>query len=56
MWSFMSKDHSYKHESCMWEPNQLYLDTKSTISITHNLLWHDQTKYIEINWHFIKKG
>ena len=35
------------------KPIKLYCDNKSTISITHNLVQHDQTKHIEIDKHFI---
>lgn len=34
---------------------QLHYDNKSTISIAHNLVQHDRTKHIEIDWHFIKE-
>ena len=33
---------------------RLYCDNKSAISIAHNLVQHDQTKYIEVDRHFIK--
>lgn len=34
---------------------RLYCDNKSSISITHNPVEHDRTKYIEVNRHFIKE-
>ena len=34
---------------------KLYCDNKSTISIAHNPMQHDQTKHIEIDRHFIKE-
>jgi len=36
------------------EPMILYCDNKSAISIAHNPVQHDRTKYIEIDRHFIK--
>ena len=39
----------------MDEPVRLYYDNKTAISIVHNLVQHDRTKYIEINQHFIKE-
>lgn len=33
---------------------KLYLNNKSTISIAHNLVHHDRTKYIEVDRHLIK--
>ena len=39
-----------------WEgPMKLYCDKKSTINIAHNLVQHDRTKHINIDWHFIKE-
>ena len=39
-----------------WDgPMRLYRDNKSTISIAHNQVQHDQTKHIEIDRHFIKE-
>ena len=37
------------------KPMKLYCDNKSTISIAHNPVQHDQTKHIEIDRHFIKE-
>ena len=37
------------------EPMRLYCDNKSTTSIAHNPVQHDQTKHIEIDRHFIKE-
>jgi hypothetical protein len=34
---------------------KLYCDNKSAISITHNSVQHDRTKYIEVDKHFIKE-
>ena len=34
---------------------RLYCDNKSAISITHNPVQHDHTKYNEVDWHFIKE-
>ena len=36
-------------------PLKLYCDKKATINIAHNSIQHDQTKYIEIDRHFIKE-
>lgn len=36
-------------------PMRLYCDNKSTISIAHNSVLHDRTKYVEIDRHFIKE-
>ena len=39
-----------------WDsPMKLYCGNKSTISIAHNLIQHDQTKHIEVDRHFIKE-
>ena len=35
------------------EPMRLYCDNKAVINIAHNLVWHDRTKYIEIDIYFI---
>lgn len=32
-----------------------YCDNKSAIGITHDLIQHDITKYIEVDQHFVKK-
>ena len=34
---------------------RLYCDNKSSISIAHNPVQHDQTKHIEVDRHFIKE-
>ena len=39
----------------METPMKLYCDNKTTISIAHNPVQHDQTKHIEIDKHFIKE-
>ena len=36
-------------------PMKLYCDNKVAISIAHNLVLHDQTKYVEVDKHFIKE-
>lgn len=36
-------------------PIKLYCDDKSAITIAHNLVQHDRTKYIEIDRHFTKE-
>ncbi|RDY07691.1 Copia protein, partial [Mucuna pruriens] len=36
-------------------PIKLFYDNNLTISIAHNLVQHDRTKYIEIDKHFIKE-
>ena len=36
-------------------PMMLYYDNKAAISITHNPVQHDHTKYVEIDRHFIKE-
>ena len=36
-------------------PMRLYCDNKSAISIAHNSVLHDKTKYAEIDRHFIKE-
>jgi len=33
----------------------LYCDNKSTISIVHNSVQYDRTKYIKVDRHFIKE-
>ena len=37
------------------EPMRLYCDNKAAISVAHNLVQHDKTKYVEIDRHFIKE-
>ena len=39
----------------METPMKLYCDNKTTISIAHNPVQHDQTKHIEIDKHSIKE-
>ena len=34
---------------------KLYCANKAAISMAHNLVQHDRTKYVEINRHFIKE-
>jgi len=34
---------------------RLYCNNKVAINIAYNLVQHDLTKHIEIDWHFIKK-
>ena len=34
----------------------LYYDNKVAIESTHNLVQHDHTKHVEVDWHFIKKN
>ena len=36
-------------------PMKLYCDDNSAISITHNPVQHDWTKYVEVDKHFIKE-
>lgn len=36
-------------------PMKLLCTNKSAISIAHNSVWHDKTKHIEIDRHFIKE-
>ena len=36
-------------------PLKLCCDSKSTISIAHNIVQHHRTKHIEIDRHFIKE-
>ena len=39
-----------------WDgPMRFYCDNKSAISIAHNPMQHDRTKYIEVDQHFIKE-
>ena len=38
------------------EPMKFYCDNKSTISIVHNPVEHDRTKYIEVDRHSSKKS
>ena len=37
------------------EPMKLYYDNKAAISITHNPVYHDRTKNVGIDRHFIKE-
>ena len=37
------------------EPMKLYCDNKAATSITHNPVYHDRTKYVGIDRHFIKE-
>ncbi|KAL5777605.1 hypothetical protein ACOSP7_010531 [Xanthoceras sorbifolium] len=36
-------------------PMKLYCDNKATISIAHNPVFHDRTKHVEVDRHFIKE-
>jgi hypothetical protein len=36
-------------------PIMLYCDNKAAINITNNSVQHDQTKYVEIDRHFMKE-
>lgn len=36
-------------------PMKLDFDNKTTISIAHNLVYHDRTKHIEVDKHFISE-
>ena len=36
-------------------PLRLYCDNKAAISIAHNPIQYDRTKYVEIDGHFIKE-
>lgn len=33
----------------------LYNDSKSTIRITHDLMYYDKTKHVEVDHHFFKE-
>ena len=33
----------------------LFCDNKLEIAIAHNLVQHDCTKHVEVDWHFIKQ-
>lgn len=41
----------YKQDS----PMELYCDSKSTIELSKNLILHRHSKYININYHFIRE-
>ena len=41
------------HQECE-TPLKLFCDNKVSISIANNLVLHDRTKHVEIDWHFIK--
>ena len=45
----------YLRDPCTFRDRTLYCDNKSAISIAHNLVQHDRTKYIEVDRHFIKE-
>ena len=36
-------------------PMKLSYDNKAVIGIIHNSVQHDHTKYMEVDWHFIKE-
>ena len=36
-------------------PMKLYCDNKAAISIAHNPVFHDRTKHVEVDKHFIKE-
>ena len=36
-------------------PMKIYCDNKAAISITHNLVFYDRTKHVEVDKHFIKE-
>jgi len=40
--------------TCCTEPTNYHCDNMSTISIAHNPVHHDRTKYIEIDKHSIR--
>ena len=33
-----------------------FCDNKVAIEISHNLIEHDRTKHIKVDWHFIKQN
>lgn len=37
------------------KPMSLHCDNKAAIKITCNLVQHDHTKHVKVNYHFIKK-
>ncbi|PON84400.1 hypothetical protein TorRG33x02_198600 [Trema orientale] len=37
------------------QPMKLYCDNKAAISISHNPMFHDRTKHVEVDKHFIKE-
>lgn len=39
----------------MKEPVTLYIVSKAVMQITSNLTYHERTKHIEINCHFVKE-
>ena len=36
-------------------PMKLCLNNKATINIAYNLVQHDKTKHIKVDWHLIKE-
>ncbi|KAA0061144.1 Cysteine-rich RLK (receptor-like protein kinase) 8 [Cucumis melo var. makuwa] len=42
------------HQECK-TPLKLFCDNKAVINIANNPVKHDITKYVEIDWHFIKE-
>ena len=40
---------------CSGAPIQVYCDNQATINIVNNLVYHDRTKHIEIDRHFIRE-
>lgn len=55
MWAHVVAKVDKLIETTSENPMLLYCNNKSAISIAHNPTHHDQTKQIEVDWHFIKK-
>ncbi|KAA0035018.1 putative mitochondrial protein [Cucumis melo var. makuwa] len=51
---WLQKVLSDLHQECE-TPLKLFCDNKAAISIANNLVQHDRTKHVEVDWHFIKE-
>lgn len=54
-WGCMDKVTTGRIEFSYMTAMHIYYDNKTTISIAHNLVFHDRTKHIKIAKHFIKE-
>jgi hypothetical protein len=51
IWLHKLLTRSFEHEL---EPTVIYCDNDSCIKLSENLVFHDRSKHIEIEYHFIQ--